>query len=131
MFQGGDKMDKSVIFKASSFSSQHTLDELKTANGYDLLNPVVNLVIEINSEKFFEEPYFPVLEFLQQVMLWKEQSSDFYYNSLEAEEDNPLISFVSENGLFRIHSPWQKFKCNELFSKDDILQAIMKIDIRN
>lgn len=98
---------------------------LKTTPQYNLLLLEVDFAIEINGEVFFGEPDFPILEFLQQILLWEELSGDFHYTSLEVEEDNPLISFIHDKGKFRVYSPWQKFECFELFSKENILTSIL------
>lgn len=89
-----------------------------------LLGYETNLTILIDNEIFFDEPDFPVLEFLKYAIEWKENASfPFRYNSIETEE-NPLISFSYENDMLRISSPWQKFHCKTLFRVEEIIDAI-------
>ena len=89
-----------------------------------LLEYETRLTILIDDEIFFDEPDFPVLEFLKYAIEWEKNASfSFRYNSIETEE-NPLICFLYENDLLRISSPWQKFHCKTLFRIEEIINAI-------
>ena len=78
----------------------------------------------IGDRIFFDEPDFPVLEFLNYAIEWKDKSSlPFKYSSIETD-DNPLICFLYENDMLRISSPWQKFHCETLFSVEEVIEAI-------
>ena len=80
--------------------------------------------IMINGEIFFDDPNFPLLEFLRYATEWiKHTDMPFEYSSIETE-DNPLIVFSSKNGTWAISSPWQKFKCYTSFTKEEFIDAI-------
>ena len=80
--------------------------------------------IVIDGQVFFEEPDFPIYEFLHFANDWKEQDNrNFEYVSMETE-DNPLISFICEGDLWTIHSPWQLFECTRQFAKEEIVRAL-------
>jgi hypothetical protein len=104
-------------------SNQHPIK--KIPHSYPaLLEYETRLTILIDNKIFFDEPDFPVLEFLRYAIEWKKNTDlTFKYSSLETE-DNPLLSFLSENGMFRISSPWQRFQCHKLFHKKEIVDAI-------
>ena len=80
--------------------------------------------IIIDNKIFFDDPNFPLFEFLKYAVEWeKNPNGSFEYRSIETE-DNPLIFFSYENSKFRVFSPWQKFECQLLFTKKDIIDAI-------
>ena len=65
-----------------------------------------------------------MLEFLRSVNDWKNQDVGlFEYVSIETE-DNPLISFISENDMWVICSPWQLFECKTKFTKEQLVSAL-------
>lgn len=86
--------------------------------------------IVINGMVFFEEPNFPVYEFLHAVKKWinKQEKEKFEYISVETE-DNPLICFLYEDGGWIINSPWQLFECRYKFTREELINAINEIKI--
>lgn len=99
------------------------LEYLKSLNNYDLLDYECQFSINILGEIFFLEPNFCLLEFLKCISSWKDTCTDMKYISLETD-DSPLISFERTQKGYLIASPWQKFECNEYFSKEELLEAI-------
>lgn len=90
----------------------------------ELIEYEVNFKIIINGKLFFEEPNFPLLEFLFFVKEWKNQNGgSFEYVSIETE-DNPLISFKCERDMWTIYSPWQLFECKTKFTKEQLVNAL-------
>lgn len=80
--------------------------------------------IIVNGRVFFHEPDFPLLEFLRFADKWKNQSTGtFEYISIETE-DNPLISFINDNDMWKIYSPWQLFECETKFTKEELVNAL-------
>ena len=80
--------------------------------------------IIVNGRVFFHEPNFPLLEFLHFVNEWVSQGANsLEYSSIETE-DNPLISFISEDDMWMIRSPWQLFECEIKFTKKEIINAL-------
>ena len=110
----------------SSYSCGLSPDEILKLPLHDLLKEEHDIRILIHGKVFFEEPLFPILEFLFSYFTWREklhsESSDFFYNSVETE-DNPLLSFVNTKGGWRIDSPWKNFHCNEMFQLNDFVDA--------
>ncbi|MCR5067639.1 MAG: hypothetical protein K6A14_06225 [Erysipelotrichaceae bacterium] len=102
-------------------------DDLKSLRYPALISECFNcdFAIRVDGRTFFEcsDNDFPLMEFLKQAYAWKE-NRDFTYQSIETE-DNPLISFVREaDGLYSIHSPWQKFECLEHFKFEQLKAAL-------
>ncbi len=80
--------------------------------------------IIVNGEIFFYEPNFPIFEFLHAVNEWKKQGvGSFEYVSIETE-DNPLISFICEEDMWIICSPWQLFECKTKFTREQLVIAL-------
>ncbi len=88
------------------------------------------LTITVNGEEYLYIEDFPIAELLGQVLLWKGEEGDFYYNSLETDE-NPMISFREISGKYKISSPWESFKCSEDFTKEELLQILNLITSEN
>lgn len=89
------------------------------------LNFDMGLSIWIGDQQFFNEPDFPVLDFLYTVHKWKspKDNENFIYNCIETV-DNPLISFTREKDMWVICSPWQLFECQKKFTKEEIVNAL-------
>ena len=84
----------------------------------------VRLSILINNEVYFDDPYFPIYEFLYFINKWKHaDDSSFIYISIETV-DNPLLCFNYNNGRYSIKSPWELFRCNNTYTKTDLLEAL-------
>ena len=86
--------------------------------------------IYIDGELFFDDPQFPILEFLFCVKKWikRKYKSNMLYCSVETDE-NPLISFVPINNKWKICSKWQLFDSGALFPLDKIEFEINKLTI--
>lgn len=84
--------------------------------------------ITINKELFFDEPYFPIIEFMKVVLPWMntDETTPMLYNTVEAEE-NPLISFTKTIDGWNVFSPWQEYNCNLCFSKEELAAAIIEL----
>lgn len=83
--------------------------------------------ITVNSAKFFSEPYFSILEFLRDALNWVQRKSpEMIYNCIDTE-DNPLIHFTENEGLWFVKSPWQKFECNLAFTREELETAVIKL----
>lgn len=91
---------------------------------YDLVNvkDEATFSIIIDNKVFFSTSGFNILEFLRQIASWEIHKGDMIYNCIDTE-DNPLISFIEKDGLYTIHSPWQKFECNDKFSFSDLISV--------
>ena len=108
-------------------NSEITVSELIDKKSYELLDDCALFSICINDKEFFHESDFPVLEFLREVALWADKEGSMYYSSIETD-DNPLISFIKNENGYTISSPWQKFECNDCFSKKELLSALNMIE---
>lgn len=104
---------------------------LKIPNKYpDVLEYNVLFEIETEEGKFFEEPEFPIYEFILSYDVWKRDpdflKKDFIYTSLETEE-NSLIKFKYEGCGWKILSPWELFSCEIIFTDADINKAFVQL----
>ena len=108
-------------------NSEITASNLIDKKSYELLDDCASFSICINDKEFFHEPDFPVLEFLREIALWTDKESSMYYNSIETD-DNPIISFIKNENGYTVSSPWQKFECNDCFSKKELLSALNMIE---
>lgn len=97
----------------------------------ELLEYEVSFRILIDEELFFEEPDFPLFEFLYAVEDWKQKECcSFQYTSIETE-DNPLVRFTyEEDGLFTVFSTWQLFECETKFTKEQLVNAVDALEKR-
>lgn len=102
--------------------NNYKLEDLPDFKYYDLVSveEEATFTIEINDKVFFSTEYFNVLEFLQQVAIWKENKGNMIYNCVDTD-DNPLISFVKSDDMYEVRSTWQKFECKEKFSFSDLI----------
>ena len=98
------------------------INSISNMNYSDLLKVECYFAIAIDDRIFFEEPLFPIYEFIYAYINWNKQT-DFHYITLESE-DNPLISFSKVDNAWYIDSPWKKFNCAEAFSLDELTYAI-------
>lgn len=84
--------------------------------------------ILINGREFFNEPGIAIYEFFRDVLGWiKNKSKSMLYNCIETE-DNPLISFIQKDGGWSVYSPWQKYKADTLFEREELETAIKKLE---
>lgn len=102
----------------------YKIGDLLNYKYYDLVNvkDEATFSIIIDNEVFFSTSGFNILEFLQQIASWEIHKGDMIYNCIDTE-DNPLISFIEKDGLYTLHSPWQKFECNDKFSFSDLISV--------
>lgn len=88
-----------VLVPDNKYSPRKNIKDYK--NKYpDILYICGEFTIIICDDIYFNEPQFPVIEFLSCLESWVEtkvRNSNMNYVSIETEE-NPLISFVYENG---------------------------------
>lgn len=98
------------------------LEDLPNYKFYDLVSTAeeATFSIEINDRIFFSTEYFNVLEFLQQIAIWKENRGNMIYNCVDTD-DNPLLSFIELDGAYEIRSTWQRFECKEKFLFSDLI----------
>lgn len=114
-----------IVFKF--FSTQ--IFTGKFPNNYpDVLDYEGIFRIEIDDKLFFIQPDFSVFEFLMYADDWitNNKSKDMQYRCLDTDE-NPLISFILKNDGWYIYSPWQLFQCDNIFSKEELVNAIIKL----
>ena len=85
------------------------------------------LTIVIDGKIFFEAP-IAILEFFRDTKKWaiSKELTDMCYECIETEE-NPLIQFKLTDGRFRLISPWQSFDSPQLFSKEEIVGALLEL----
>ena len=59
--------------------------------------------------------------------LVQRKSPEMVYNCIDTE-DNPLIHFTENNGLWFVKSPWQKFECNLAFTRVELETAVLELE---
>lgn len=97
-------------------------DYFKFADRLDLEG---SFQIIVNGAIFFEQPEFPIMEFIYSVGKWKKRimkTLGMDYNSIETV-DNPLISFTFAKGKWKVNSKWQKYSCDIEFDRQDLENA--------
>ena len=95
----------------------------------DLTQYEVEFMIIVEGRIFFEEPNFPLLEFLKSINVWKNSNEEKTFNYVSIEtDDNPLISFMYEKDKWIIQSPWQQFKCDTEFTRQQLIEAIERFE---
>jgi len=116
-------MSKKIDFICDySNRNNYKFKDLLNYKFYDLINveDEATFTIKIDNKVFFSTTGFNILEFLQQVAQWEITKGDMIYNCVDTD-DNPLISFIEEDGLYTIHSTWQEFECKEKFYFSDLI----------
>lgn len=110
----------------SSYKNNFSIRQLKNLTYPEMLKIECEFSIAIDNEIFFEEPLFPILEFLHYYANWKDEnqslSKNFNYSSMETE-DNPLISFVKCEKGWLLFSPWSRFECKRCFDLKEVIGA--------
>lgn len=101
------------------------IEHIDKMTNIDLLKEECYFSIIIDGKVFFEEPYFPIFEFLYAYINW-DKTSNFQYITLETD-DNPLISFVNTNDIWNIDSPWKRFCCEKTFTINELVNAVESI----
>ena len=101
------------------------INKIDKMNYCQLLKIECYFCIKIDNKIFFEEPLFPILEFLYFYKKW-DKASNFEYITIESE-DNPIISFIKKYNGWYIDSVWKKFECNYIFELEQIINAIEKL----
>lgn len=119
-----DKIESNVI----EFNAKMPSKVFRFPQKYpDLIKYEAEFSIIIDGELFFNEPNFPLFEFLYFANKWKgTDATSFHYSSIDTE-DNPLISFEYANDMFTISSPWQLFECRSRFTKNQLTDALNDI----
>ena len=117
-----------MILRAEiGYKPKLTLAELEAMSTYDLIRDERDFRIVIEERTFFHEPLFPILELVKYCQQWrKNANSSFVYNTIESEE-NPLLSFLPQNDMWRVYSVWQKFECETEFSFAEVQAFIENI----
>lgn len=106
------------------YHSEDGIDRILRMEYADLLDEYY-FCVKINGEVFFEQPLFPIMEFLYFYLKW-DKKHDFIYNTIESEE-NPMISFERGISGWRINSVWKKFDCKERFRVENFITAVEKM----
>ena len=120
-----------MICSSVRFEKQYPIDiEYKMLTRYPyILYVVADFQIEINGYTYFDEPDFPILEFLQQAVSWVNNSKSnepLVYNSIETD-DNPLMTVNQYEGKWYLYSPWGKYKCCCEVNRDEMKDCIMDL----
>ena len=93
----------------------------------EILNNECLFEIVINDIIIFKEPNFPIYEFYTQLKKWilekMKYNYDFEYISMESNL-NPLIKIVYCNELWNFKFLWDEFKSDELFSTEELINAV-------
>ena len=117
-----------VLFMIEFLCDYHLengVDKISQLEYSKLLDEGNNFCVKINGKVFFEQPLFPVMEFLYFYLKW-DKKQDFIYNTIESEE-NPMISFKRGISGWRIDSVWKQFDCKERFRVEDFIMAVEKM----
>lgn len=118
-------MSKRICFICDYVNSKHyEFNDLINCKYYDLINAEneATFTIKINDKVFFSTSGFNILEFLLCIAQWEINKGDMIYNCIDTN-DNPLISFIEEDGFYRIHSAWQEFECKEKFDFSELISV--------
>lgn len=104
-------------------------DILKCKNRYpDLLQICGDFQIIMGKKLFFSQPQFPISEFCNATYRWERSylHKNMYYSSVETD-DNPLICFIYTGQMWRIQSPWELFKSEKIFSRENISNSLNEL----
>jgi len=88
--------------------------------------------ISIDDQTVFDQPYLAILEFLRDAAPWArnpDKSAPMLYTCIQADE-NPLVSFVEEDGEWFIRSPWETHHSDRACRRDDLATAVLALEQR-
>ena len=106
---------------------QISAKELEKMHIADVLDDDRYFKIFIDGQVFYDQPHFSMWELVQYSIKWiKRSNKDFTYDSIESHE-NPMLSFVRDSNGWKIHSVWQEFVCDNVFSHDEVKNFINQI----
>ena len=83
--------------------------------------------IWLGGQKFFEEPYFPLLEFALHFKKWDQEGrkGDFGFCSLDYDDFIPIIRLLRKGNLWYFRSIWEEFDSSHmLFSDHEIFPVV-------
>ena len=93
----------------------------------DIMDDDRPFVIFVDNKIFFDDIYFPIREFIKYALTWLNNTNkDFIYNTIDNYE-NPLIAFLKEKDGWKMHSIWQTFGCDKVFSFEEVRDFINQI----
>ena len=93
----------------------------------DIMNDDRHFTIFVDDQTFFDDIYFPIREFIKYALDWsKNSTNNFIYNTVDSNE-NPLLSFCKLKDGWKLESVWQKFECNNIFTKNEVKTFISEI----
>ncbi len=90
----------------------------------DILDDDRHFVITVNNEVYFDDPYFPIREFVRYAIHWTEK--DFVYET-EDDYQNPLSAFINHEHGWKMRSVWQKFECEDIFTFEEVERFLKEI----
>lgn len=101
--------------------------KLLAMTSHELFSDDREFTVYVNGKRYFDDLYFPILEFTLYAIEWKckykKTKADFVYNTLD-DSQNPLLAFIHVNNGWKIYSIWQEFECESVFSTDELMEFI-------
>lgn len=106
-------------------SQEYDINKNKIEKGdmTEILKVESQFKIIIDRRVFFNDDYFPILEFFYQFDNWinsNSQISKFEYESIESDE-KPIVAFFKRDNKWNIFSVWQNYKEITEFNLADII----------
>lgn len=109
------------------YKPRYKQSELERMDLHDLLLEEWPFKLFVGDDLFFEDKYFPILEFIRYAFVWIENPhKDFIYNTMESDE-GPILAFCLEGSSWKLYSVWQRFNCTQMYSFDDVMKLILQI----
>lgn len=105
-------------------NSNANIKEITSMEYSELLKEECYFCIIVDNLVFFEDPLFPIREFLKYYFDW-DKKNNFNYITIESS-DNPLLSFIKTSEGWSIDSVWKKFECDRKFTLSELCNAINK-----
>lgn len=113
------------IAMACTYSEKLDKERILQMDIIALLDTECDFRIQVHGRTFYEQPLFPILEFLHCYLEW-DQKHDFIYNTLESEE-RPMLAFQKQITGWRLDSVWKKFDCTTSFQLSDFTNAVEQL----
>ena len=118
--------EKTLTFSLDA-GKNYSLSEFSRLDTASIMNDDRHFTIFVGEKIFFDDPFFPILEFTQHALRWiSNPIHNLVFQTID-DYQQPTLSFMRSGEEWTIFSVWQEFECTALFRKEEIAFLIRSI----
>ena len=118
--------EKTLTFSLDA-GKNYSLSEFSRLDKASIMNDDRHFTIFVGEKIFFDDPFFPILEFTQHALRWiSNPIHNLVFQTID-DYQQPTLSFMRSGEEWTIFSVWQEFECTALFQKEEIAFLIRSI----